>query len=76
MPMGLSGISVREELDMISTTTDSFHIAPDERSVGAIGDNPFDPDRRRLAAEAGRAQGERIAERLGVDWRRVPDGKS
>jgi NTE family protein len=76
MPIGLSRISVREELDMISATTDSFLIAPDECSVSAIGDNPFDPDRRRLAAEAGRAQGERIVESLGPEWRSASDGES
>ncbi|MFM0347796.1 patatin-like phospholipase family protein [Paraburkholderia sp. RL17-347-BIC-D] len=76
MPISLSGIAVREELDMISAATDSFLIAPDERSLDAIGNNPFDPDRRRLAAEAGRAQGEHTAETLGVEWRRPTDGES
>jgi NTE family protein len=68
MPVGLSGVSVQEELDSFSGTTASALIVPDERSMAAIGENHFDPSRRSLAAEAGRVQGEGLARHLGALW--------
>ena len=68
MSVGLSGTSVRDELDSFSTRTDSVLVVPDERSLAAIGENHFDPSRRRLAAQAGRTQGEYVARDLAAQW--------
>lgn len=43
-------------------------VVPDAESVGAIGPNPYDPARRAPAAEAGRAQGARIASQVAAIW--------
>lgn len=43
-------------------------IAPDEQSVEAIGPNPYDPQRRDAAAQAGRSQGEALAGKVSTLW--------
>ncbi|MCL7370500.1 patatin-like phospholipase family protein [Streptomyces ardesiacus] len=43
-------------------------IAPDEQSVEAIGPNPYDPQRRKAAAQAGRAQAESLADKVALLW--------
>nr|WP_108932662.1 patatin-like phospholipase family protein [Streptomyces ardesiacus] len=43
-------------------------VAPDEQSVEAIGPNPYDPQRRKAAAQAGRAQAESLADRVALLW--------
>ncbi|MGI6795713.1 patatin-like phospholipase family protein [Gordonia sihwensis] len=43
-------------------------IAPDEQSVEAIGPNPYDPQRRKAAAQAGRTQAESLADRVAQLW--------
>jgi NTE family protein len=75
MTMNFSGISVQAQLDGFSDTTTALLVTPDESSVTAIGDNPLDPDRRRLAAEAGRDQGDRIAQRVAAVWQADPECK-
>lgn len=67
MTMNFSGVSVQEQLDAFPTTA-SLLVTPDEESVAAIGTNPFDADRRPVAAAAGRAQGERVADRVARLW--------
>jgi NTE family protein len=42
-------------------------VEPDEGSLAAIGPNPLDPSTRRLAAEAGRAQGRALK----IEWSRA-----
>ena len=43
-------------------------IPPDDESIEAIGPNLFDPERRGIVAEAGRAQGARIASEVLAIW--------
>lgn len=42
--------------------------SPDERSIAAIGPNPFDPERRASAASAGREQGVEAAGAVAEVW--------
>ncbi|WP_435134656.1 patatin-like phospholipase family protein [Actinacidiphila sp. bgisy144] len=43
-------------------------IVPDEQSVEAIGPNPYDPQRRKAAAQAGRAQADALADKIATLW--------
>lgn len=70
LTLNLSGVSVQEQLDVLHETASTL-VTPDGDSAQAIGTNPFDADRRRPAAEAGRRQGEAIAHRVEEFWRAV-----
>lgn len=43
-------------------------ITPNECSIEAIGPNPYDPERRAAAAQAGWAQGEALADKVSTVW--------
>lgn len=69
MPKGYGSIPGAEEdaADM-RANAEVYLIIPDERSVAAIGPNPYDPARRGATAIAGREQGRNIAEAVLAMW--------
>lgn len=66
MDKGLLG-GVRAELDGLAPTP-TFAVVADEASLRAFGRNPLDPSARRPSAEAGLAQGRRLAEEVAAFW--------
>jgi NTE family protein len=73
-PTNLSGIPVQAEIDGCGKRDGALLIVPDVRSEAAIGQNNFDPMRRRAAAEAGHQQGLRFASEIAQGWRAAPTG--
>ena len=68
MSVNFSGISIQSELDSQRQTTVGLLVTPDAESQTAIGPNPFDIERRSLAAEAGRLQGQSCAAEVKDFW--------
>jgi len=69
MPAGYGRIpGAAADAEWLAENADVQLIAPDERSVEAIGPNPYDPQRRTAAAHAGRAQGEAVAHQVSKLW--------
>lgn len=69
MPNGYGSIpGAAEDAASLRASADVHLIVPDERSVAAIGPNPYDPARRGVTAAAGREQGRRIAEAVRAMW--------
>ncbi|NNG37692.1 patatin-like phospholipase family protein [Flexivirga sp. ID2601S] len=69
MPAGYGQIpGAAADAEALAEQAEVCLIAPDERSVEAIGPNPYDPARRKAAAEAGRAQGEALADTVERLW--------
>lgn len=68
-PGNLTGLTVQSEIDGCGKRDDAVLIVPDSLSEAAIGQNNFDPSRRRVAAEAGRQQGERFVREMPDAWR-------
>jgi len=69
MPNGYGSIpGAAEDAASLRTSADVYLITPDERSVAAIGPNPYDPARRSATAIAGREQGRSIAEAVLTMW--------
>lgn len=69
MPNGYGSIpGAAEDAATMRTSADVYLITPDERSVVAIGPNPYDPTRRSVTAIAGREQGCSIAEAVLTMW--------
>lgn len=69
MPNGYGSIpGAAEDAASLRASADVHLIVPDERSVAAIGPNPYDPARRGATAAAGREQGRRIAEAVRAMW--------
>jgi NTE family protein len=61
--------SAHEEVDALKADGVAVHlIHPDNASLEAMGDNPFDPSHRARAAEAGRAQGRASSEMVSALW--------
>jgi NTE family protein len=52
----------------MKATSSVFLIVPDDEGAAAIGPNPYDPERRGPAAEAGQAQGARLAAEVDAMW--------
>jgi|HubBroStandDraft_4_1064222.scaffolds.fasta_scaffold271046_1 NTE family protein len=60
---------LQEQMDILENSgAQTFLIEPDDLSRRAIGINPLLPETRKPAAEAGRAQSQTIAKRLGNFW--------
>ncbi|MFJ6690522.1 patatin-like phospholipase family protein [Streptomyces sp. NPDC091294] len=69
MPDGYGQIpGAAEDAKTLSEQAEVCLIAPDEQSIEAIGPNPYDPQRREAAAQAGRAQGEALAGEVSTLW--------
>lgn len=69
MPNGYGSIQgAADDAASMRTSADVYLITPDERSIGAIGPNPYDPARRNVTATAGREQGRSIAEAVLTMW--------
>ncbi len=69
MPTGYGTIPGVEDDVAAMQLTAMVHLStPDEESVLAIGPNPYDPDRRGPAADAGRLQGIRLAPKINEMW--------
>ncbi|WP_145133178.1 patatin-like phospholipase family protein [Paenibacillus sp. Y412MC10] len=69
MPNGYGSIpGAAEDAASMRTSADVYLITPDERSIVAIGPNPYDPARRSVTATAGREQGCAIAEAVLTMW--------
>jgi len=69
MPFGLGAIpGAAEDLAAMGAQAKVQLIAPDERSLTAIGPNPYDPERRAPAASAGRRQGAGLAQAIAAVW--------
>jgi NTE family protein len=69
MPTGYGAIpGVEEDVAAMQQEASVCLFSPDEESVLAIGPNPYDPDRRGPAAEAGRLQGIRMAPTTESMW--------
>jgi NTE family protein len=59
----------REDLaDLEAAGVQATLVVPDDRGRAAMGENPFDPSRRRPAAEAGRLQGRAVAASVRSLW--------
>jgi NTE family protein len=71
-PMGdaptFPGTGLAAELESLGEGVRTAVVHPDEAAVSAIGPNVLDPSRRAAAAEAGRAQGQVLAEVLRDVW--------
>jgi NTE family protein len=71
-PMGdaptFPGTGLAAELESLGEGVRTAVVHPDEAAVSAIGPNVLDPSRRAAAAEAGRAQGQALAEVLRDVW--------
>ncbi|MCO5999836.1 patatin-like phospholipase family protein [Actinoallomurus rhizosphaericola] len=66
---GYAGIpSAQDDVARLNDNARAFLSVPDEVSREAIGSNPYDPDRARVAAEAGRRQGRVIAADVAAIW--------
>lgn len=74
-PTNLTGLPVQAEIDAFGKREAAMLIVPDTCSRAAIGENNFDPIRRRMAAEAGRQQGERVAREISSVWWRRCEGE-
>lgn len=69
MPAGYGQIpGAAEDAEILAERAEVCLIAPDEHSIEAIGPNPYDPGRRKAAAQAGRAQGEALAGKASTLW--------
>ncbi|HEX3795979.1 MAG TPA: patatin-like phospholipase family protein [Acidimicrobiales bacterium] len=69
MPTGYGAIpGVGEDVAVMQERASVCLLSPDEESVLAIGPNPYDPDRRGPAAEAGKLQGLRMAPTVKAMW--------
>jgi NTE family protein len=69
MPSGYGAIpGVEDDVAAMQQEASVCLFSPDEESVLAIGPNPYDPDRRGPAAEAGRLQGIRMAPTVEDMW--------
>jgi NTE family protein len=69
MPAGYGAIpGVEDDVAVMRERARVCLLSPDEESVRAIGPNPYDPDRRGPAAEAGKLQGIRMAPTVGAVW--------
>ncbi|MCU1391698.1 MAG: patatin [Ilumatobacteraceae bacterium] len=65
---GVSDRDVLAAIEQLDRTATVLTIRPDEASAQAIGSNPLDPETRAPAANAGRAQGTRIANEISSVW--------
>jgi NTE family protein len=70
-PTNLTGVPVQAEIDGCGKRGRALLIVPDSRSEVAIGQNNFDPVRRRVAAEAGHQQGLHYSSEVANSWRVV-----
>jgi len=62
-------ITFQEEVKQLEESGSQVKvITPDEESLEAKGPNPLDAEFRSAAAEAGRKQGQRIAEEVNIFW--------
>jgi NTE family protein len=69
MPAGYGSIpGVKDDVAVMQKDASVCLLSPDEESVQAIGPNPYDPDRRGPAAEAGKLQGTRMATTVASVW--------
>jgi NTE family protein len=69
MPTGYGEIpGVEDDVAAMQQEANVCLLSPDEGSILAIGPNPYDPDRRGPAAEAGRLQGRRMAPTIQAMW--------
>ncbi|MFS4104504.1 patatin-like phospholipase family protein [Streptomyces sp. PD-S100-1] len=69
MPSGYGQIpGAADDAEVLAQQAEVCLIAPDEQSVEAIGPNPYDPQRRKAAAQAGRTQGEALASKIAMLW--------
>jgi NTE family protein len=69
MPTGYGEIpGVEDDVAAMQESASVCLLSPDQGSVMAIGPNPYDPDRRGPAAEAGRLQGIRMAPTVEAMW--------
>jgi NTE family protein len=69
MPAGYGEIpGVEDDIAAMREEASVCLLSPDEGSVLAIGPNPYDPDRRGAAAEAGKLQGIRMAPAVDAMW--------
>lgn len=69
MPMGYGSIpGAAEDAEAMRANAKVYLATPDERSIAAIGPNPYDPARRSGAAIAGREQGRAIAAAIMTIW--------
>ncbi|MFC8360742.1 patatin-like phospholipase family protein [Streptomyces griseorubiginosus] len=69
MPEGHAGIpSAQDDVARLSQSAQTALATPDAASRAAIGPNPYDPSRAKLAADAGRQQGRTLAPTVGTVW--------
>ncbi|GAA4684430.1 hypothetical protein GCM10023197_45870 [Gordonia humi] len=69
MPEGYGQIpGAAADAETLAAQADVCLIAPDEQSVAAIGPNPYDPTRRKAAAQAGRAQADAVVDKIATLW--------
>lgn len=69
MPAGYGLIpGAVEDAASLSANSRVSLITPDEKSVAAIGPNPYDPTHRSIVAAAGRAQGRSMAADIRAVW--------
>jgi NTE family protein len=69
MPSGYGQIpGAADDAEALAQQAEVCLIAPDEQSVEAIGPNPYDSQRRKAAAQAGRTQGEALASKISMLW--------
>lgn len=58
----------RRDAASVSADSSIFLVTPDEKSVAAIGPNPYDPTHRSIVAVAGRVQGRSIVADIQAVW--------
>ncbi|MBG6095831.1 NTE family protein [Nocardioides luteus] len=69
MPAGYGQIpGAVADADSLAEHAEVCLITPNEYSIEAIGPNPYDPERRAAAAQAGWAQGEALADKVSTVW--------
>jgi NTE family protein len=69
MPDGYGQIpGAAADADALAEQAEVCLVVPDEQSVEAIGPNPYDPKRRKAAAQAGRAQADALADKIATLW--------
>jgi NTE family protein len=69
MPEGHAGIpSAQDDVARLSQSAQTVFATPDDTSRTAIGPNPYDPARAKLAADAGRQQGRALAPTVAAVW--------
>ncbi|MEV0093958.1 patatin-like phospholipase family protein [Streptomyces sp. NPDC050738] len=69
MPAGYGKIpGAAADAEALAADAEVCLIAPDEASIEAIGPNPYDPQRRADAAQAGRTQGVGLADKVSALW--------